>query len=168
MDITGLLAAKGHLLLVATGKGQIQQLVDLAQQSDSHIGVAGQGHPLLAGLTVAENIALPAMYHRNLSPEKVLAGLAAPIQALGVERTMELKPANLGKRDVLRIKILRCLARGCGVLLMPSPAPTDMSTALAALEAMNTGVRLWAVCLERQAPGYARCNLNPVSLREAS
>lgn len=168
MDIAALLATRGHLLLTSPHRQDIDQLVDLALQSDSHIGVADRNLPLLASLTVAENVALPGMYHRNLTPEQVAQRLDAPARAIGVEKAWDLLPANLAKRDMMRVKILRCLARDCGVLLLPMPAAKDVEAALEAIGAENVGVRLWVACLDKHAADYAAFGLNLVSLRTAS
>lgn len=167
MDIAALLATRGHLLVAAPGRRELVQLADLARQSDSHIGVAGRDLPLLDALTVGENIALPAMYHHGLTPEQVIRRLEGPARALGLDGAMDLRPANLAKRDVMRAKMLRCLARGCGVLLLMQPAPADVGASLEALEADGGGVRLWAACLGKDAADYAPFDLNPVSLRTA-
>ena len=167
MDIAALLATRGHLLVAAPGRRELVQLADLARQSDSHIGVAGRDLPLLDALTVGENIALPAMYHHGLNPEQVIRRLEGAARALGLEESMDLRPANLAKRDVVRAKMLRCLARGCGVLLMMQPAPADVEAALEALAAYGGGVRLWAACLDKDTPDFEGFGLNPVSLRTA-
>ena len=129
--------------------------------------MAGRDLPLLDALTVGENIALPAMYHHGLSPEQIIRRLEGAARALGLDESMDLRPANLTRRDMVRAKMLRSLARGCGVLLLPQPVPSDVGAALEALTADGGGVRLWAACLEKDAPDFAGFDLNPVSLRTA-
>lgn len=164
MDLAELLASRGDLLLLAGTRADVQQLVDLALQSGSHIGVAGRGQPLLSALSVAENVALPAMYHRNLPLEKVVRRLAAPAEALGLDAVMDLRPANLDRNATLRAKILRCLARECGVLLLPAPPPNEAVAARDAIAAHGGGVRLWVACLSKDRDAYAGLNLQPVTL----
>ena len=94
MNISALLAQDGHLLITTRTKGTLQQLTDLARQSGNHICAVTPGSPLIADLTVAENIALPGMYHLNLSLARIMETLGGAISALGLDAVMDAPPGQ--------------------------------------------------------------------------
>lgn len=164
MDIAVLLTETEHLLLTAPRKGPVQQLTDLAMQTDFHIGVMGRRTPLLAELSVAENIALPGMYHRNLSPRQICERLREPIAALGLETILDHSPARLTRDEAFKVKLLRCLGQDSGIILMPTPATDDVGRAFKAVNALGGGIRLWIAALEKTAAAYAVFDLKPIAL----
>lgn len=166
MDASAWLAAEGHLLIAAATRGQVQQLTDLARQSGGHIATLGSGTPLLAELDVAENIALPAMYRHNRSLAGLLAELDGALRALGLAARLGARPVNLSRRELVCAHLLRAVAAGCGILLMPRPRPADARTALDALNALAAPAaggfapRLWVACLERETGDFQGLGLH--------
>ncbi|BBD07595.1 hypothetical protein [Desulfovibrio ferrophilus] len=165
MDIATLLAETTDLLLTASNKGGIQQLVDLSLQTDFHIGVVGRRYPLLEELTVEENIALPGMYHRNLNPQQVIERLQGPLEILDLLGALSQRPTNLSRRDTLKVKLLRCLGQDSGIILLPTPGVEDVTQAFEAAQALKNGVRIWVACLDKTAPAYDQFNLKPMALQ---
>ncbi len=166
MNISALLAQDGHLLITTRTRGMLQQLTDLARQSGDHICAVTPGSPLLAELTVAENIALPGMYHLNLPLAKVLASLGDALGSLGLDDKLDARPANLSRRDALRVQLLRCAVLGSSIVLLQAPRPEDARQALRAMDALSRPMRLWVACLERHAPQFAALGLRPMTPTE--
>lgn len=167
MDIAALLTESEHLLLTTPHKGRVQQLTDLALQTDFQIGVMSRRTPLLAELSVAENIALPGMYHRNLSPRQVCERLREPIAALGLEAALDSSPTRLSRDETFKTALLRCLGQDSGIILMPTPSTEDVARALKAVNALAGGIRLWIAALDKSASAYEEFDLKPIALEGA-
>lgn len=151
MDITPWLAEDGHLLVTARTRGRLQQVTDMANQSGDHICVVSLSKPLLSGLSVGENIALPAMYHFNQPLEQVLDRLDSALAVLGLADKLSATPSNLSRHESLMVQLLRCMVQGSGIVLMHAPRLDDVRHALHALESLSHPMRLWVSCLARHA-----------------
>jgi len=168
MDIAVLQTETDHLLLTAPAKGGLQHLEDQALQAEPRVGVMSSRYPLLAGLSVAENIALPGMYHRNLALEQVLERLAGPVEALDMGRALGQRPENLSHEEAFKARLLRCLGQDSGIILLPSPHVREVARALRAVEALDGNLRLWIACLDKAAPAYSLFGLKPIDLEGQS
>lgn len=166
MNISALLAQDGHLLITTRTKGMLQQLTDLARQSGNHICAVTPGSPLIADLTVAENIALPGMYHLNLSLARIMETLGGAVAALGLDAVLDARPANLSRRDALKAQILRCVVQGSSIVLLQAPRADDAEQALAAIQLLDRPMRLWVACLQRHAAQFSDLPLRPMTPAE--
>ncbi|MFO1487746.1 MAG: ATP-binding cassette domain-containing protein [Verrucomicrobiota bacterium] len=76
---------------------------------------------LLNQLTVAQNVALPARYHRNLAPEAVEAGVARLLQAMELEPWANNTPGSLSRNWRKRAGLARALMLRPEMLLLDNP-----------------------------------------------
>jgi len=85
------------------------------------LGLVFDGGRLFNQLTVAENIALPLQYHRNLSPAEVEPALGALLELTGMSSLARKRPSELGRHWQQRAALARALALQPEVLLLDSP-----------------------------------------------
>jgi ABC-type transporter Mla maintaining outer membrane lipid asymmetry ATPase subunit MlaF len=85
------------------------------------LGLVFDGGRLLNHLTVAENIALPLQYHRNLPSAEVEPALGALLELTGMSPFARKRPSALGRNWQQRAALARALALKPEVLLLDSP-----------------------------------------------
>ena len=167
MDFSYWLNLEEDLLLTAGKPGRIQQLVDLAHQSNFHIGIISTDYPLLSHLTVAENAALSSMYHQNLSLTQVRKRIDEAVHALGMERAMDRDTPGLDRWDTLKAHLLRCVANNNSVIAMHRPSHAETEAMLGWLRSLSRRPRLWVVCLGKHAPAYQDFPLKKIPIEDA-
>jgi ABC-type transporter Mla maintaining outer membrane lipid asymmetry ATPase subunit MlaF len=85
------------------------------------LGLVFDGGRLFNGLTVAENIALPLRYHRNLSPAEVEPHVGALLELLELTPFADARPGSIGRTWQRRVALARALALQPEVLLLDNP-----------------------------------------------
>jgi len=101
------------------------------------------GH-LFNHLTVAENIALPLRYHRNLDAVEAATAVQETIEMLGLEPWAESTPGNIGRQWQKRTGLARALMLRPQVLLVDDP--------LAGLDLRHTN--WWLNLLDQLSSGH--------------
>ncbi len=118
------------------------------------LGLVFEGGRLLNQLSVAENIALPLRYHRNLSPEAAAAAVAELLEGTELAPWAECTPGTLGRSWQKRAGLARALALRPEVLLVDNP--------LSGLDPRH--VRWWVDFLDQLSRGHPLMQHQPVTL----
>ncbi len=164
MDFSYWLNIEENLLLTAGRPGRIQQLIDLAHQSNFHIGIISDDYPLLSHLSLAENTALSSMYHQNLSLAQVRKRIEEATEILGMTPLMDNPPAGAGRRVTLKTHLLRCVANNNTVVVVHRPPHAEAEALLDWLERLPRRMRLWVACLKKHAPAYMDLQLKKIAI----
>ncbi len=85
------------------------------------VGLVFESGQLLNHLTVAENVALPLRYHRNLGPAEAAAPVAELLGALELTPWADAIPGTLGRSWQRRAGLARALALKPDLLLLDNP-----------------------------------------------
>lgn len=118
------------------------------------LGLVFDGGCLFNHLTVAENIALPLQYHRNLSAAEAEPLLAELLELTGMTQFGRKRPSALGRSWHQRAALARALALKPEVLLLDSP--------LSGLDQRQQN--WWVAFLSRLAKGHPYYDGKPVTL----
>ena len=118
------------------------------------LGLVFDGGCLFNHLTVAENIALPLQYHRNLSAAEAEPQLAELLELTGMTQFGRKRPSTLGRSWHQRAALARALALKPEVLLLDSP--------LSGLDQRQQN--WWVAFLSRLAQGHPYYAGKPVTL----
>ncbi|GAU09317.1 hypothetical protein [Desulfoplanes formicivorans] len=148
-----------RLLVVGHNEDQISELVSMFVQSQSHIGIIGDEFPFLANLSILENIVLGAMYRQNIPLEKASKPLEEPIRALGLERWMEQRKEKLDQQTMGLCQLLRCIACGNSVVVLPSPMVAMADTIIQATALLSPAPVVWIACSVNNASAYDNLGL---------
>src|SRR6266516_4891673 len=107
------------------------------------VGLVFDGGHLLHHLTLAENIALPLLYHLGERPPEVEARLGGLVELTGLEPWADRYPAEVTRNWQQRIGLARALALRPEALLLDSPLtgldPRDTLWWLETLDALAAG-----------------------------
>ena len=110
------------------------------------LGLVFEGGRLFNHLTVAENIALPLRYHRELSAEETARTVKELLECLELTPWAESTPGAMGPSWLKRAGLARALALQPEVLLIDNPLsgldPRHVSWWLAFLDQLSRGHRL--------------------------
>jgi ABC-type transporter Mla maintaining outer membrane lipid asymmetry ATPase subunit MlaF len=85
------------------------------------MGLAFEGGQLFNHLTIAENVALPVQYHRDLSPKEARAQIQPLLETLELAEWADTTPGAMGRNWQKRAGLARALALGPELLLVDSP-----------------------------------------------
>ena len=85
------------------------------------LGLVFDGGCLFNQLTVAENIALPVRYHRNLSEAQAESGVATLIELMELSHCAHTLPGALGRNWQRRAALARALVLKPQLLLLDTP-----------------------------------------------
>ena len=118
------------------------------------LGLVFDGGQLLHHLTVAENIALPLRYHRNLSMPEAAARAQALLELTGLQAWAGQLPAAISRNWQQRAGLARALALPPEVLLLDSP--------LTGLDPRDAG--WWLELLQQLSAGHAITEHRPLTL----
>lgn len=106
------------------------------------IGLVFDGGQLLHHLTLEENVALPLLYHRGVSPE-VSARIEALLEFTGLEPWATSLPSSVNRNWQQRIGLARALALKPDVLLLDNPLtgldPRDAAWWLETVDSLSAG-----------------------------
>jgi ABC-type uncharacterized transport system ATPase subunit len=151
-----LLDQRPGLLIVGRREGHINELTEMVAQSQGHIGILGDAFPFLSNLDVLENIVLGTMYQQHISMKKAGESVRKPIRALGLEKWMDQRKEKLDSPTMLQCQLLRCIACGNSIVLLPSPTFTMAETILLAIETIRHPLAVWIGCNEKDVATYDR------------
>lgn len=118
------------------------------------LGLVFDGGRLLNHLTVAENIALPLQYHRNLPASEVASALGELLELTGMTQFARSRPGAIGRNWQQRAALARTLALKPEVLLLDSP--------LSGLDQRQQN--WWLAFLSRLAKGHPYYEGKPITL----
>jgi len=118
------------------------------------LGLVFDGGRLFNHLTVAENIALPLRYHRNLSRSEGAAAVSELLEYTDLRPWAESTPGTLGRSWQRRAGLARALALRPQVLLVDNP--------LAGLDPLHA--RWWLGFLDQLSQGHPLMGGQPVTL----
>jgi phospholipid/cholesterol/gamma-HCH transport system ATP-binding protein len=113
---------------------------------------------LFPGLTVFENLALPWCYHHNAPLGDAVSALGHVIEALSLDRILDVAPSRLGRAWARRVALGRALALQPEVLLLDNP--------LAGLDTAH--LRWWRQFLAQARLGHAAAGGRPLTLVTAT
>jgi phospholipid/cholesterol/gamma-HCH transport system ATP-binding protein len=82
------------------------------------VGIVYDGGRLLHALTVAENVALPLQYHRELPPDDIAGAVAGLLEQMEMANR---KPGHLSQGWQMRAALARALALQPDLLLLDNP-----------------------------------------------
>ncbi len=117
------------------------------------VGLVFDGGQLLHHLTLEENIALPLLYHRGVSPE-ISARVQALVELTGLEPWAGSTPGAVNRNWQQRIGLARALALKPDVLLLDNP--------LSGLDPRDVG--WWLDTLDTLAAGHPIVDGKPLTL----
>jgi ABC-type transporter Mla maintaining outer membrane lipid asymmetry ATPase subunit MlaF len=112
------------------------------------------GTRLLQHLTVAENVALPLRYHRNLSPADAASAVEHMLECLEIISWAHCTPGQVNRSARQRANLARALILPPDVLLLDNP--------VAGLPPAE--VRWWLDFLDQLAHGHEGLALSPLTL----
>ncbi len=123
-------------------------------QQRLRLGLVFDGGQLFNHLTVAENVALPLCYHKNLNRSEGAAAVRELLEQTGLAPWAESTPGNLGRGWQQRAGLARALALKPEVLLVDNP--------LAGLDPRHA--HWWLSFLDQLAAGHSLMDGRPVTL----
>jgi len=118
------------------------------------VGFVFEGGQLFNQLTIAENVALPLRYHKDLAPDAAMAEVKPLLDLMELTPLADVTPANVAANWRSRVALARALALKPELLLLDNP--------LAGL-----GVRhrqWWLRFLEQLSRGHEFCGGQPMTL----
>jgi ABC-type transporter Mla maintaining outer membrane lipid asymmetry ATPase subunit MlaF len=118
------------------------------------LGLVFDGGQLFNHLTIAENVALPMRYHRNLTRAEVAADVQQLLELTELAPWADSTPGAIGRNWQKRAGLARALMLRPEVLLLDNP--------LGGLDLRHRG--WWLNCLEQLSKGAAWTNHRPVTL----
>ena len=118
------------------------------------LGLVFDGGQLFNHLTVAENVALPLRYHRNLSPAGAAAAVSELLECTDLAPWAEYAPGALGRSWQKRVGLARALALKPEVLLVDNP--------LSGLDPRQ--VHWWLDFLDQLSQGHRVMQNQPMTL----
>jgi len=102
--------------------GSESQIFDESRLADRlRMGFIFENAQLFHFLTIAENVALPLRYHRNLSHEAALQAIDGLLEATELKPIAEVTPANLPRSWHKRAGLARALTLQPEILLLDNP-----------------------------------------------
>jgi ABC-type transporter Mla maintaining outer membrane lipid asymmetry ATPase subunit MlaF len=116
----------GGLMPPANGSykffGNETRIFDESRLADRlRIGFIFENAQLFHYLTVAENVALPLQYHKNLTPDEAMKAIEALLELTELKSFASVTPANLPRSWHKRAGLARALALQPEVLLLDNP-----------------------------------------------
>lgn len=118
------------------------------------LGLVFDGGHLFSHLTIAENIALPLQYHRNLPAAEVEPALRELLELTDMTEFARSRPGVMGRSWQQRAALARTLALKPEVLLLDSP--------LSGLDQRQQN--WWLAFLHRLATGHPYYNGKPITV----
>lgn len=112
------------------------------------------GGRLFQQLTVAENIALPLQYHRDLPLEEVLEEIIPLLEWTGLTRMAHVPAGRIGRAWAQRAALARALALRPELLFLDNP--------LAGMDVQHT--RWWRRLIAELSAGHPMFNRRPLTL----
>jgi ABC-type transporter Mla maintaining outer membrane lipid asymmetry ATPase subunit MlaF len=118
------------------------------------IGFIFENAQLFHYLTVAENVALPLQYHKNLTPGEAEKAIAELLELTELKSIANVTPANLPRSWIKRAGLARALALQPEILLLDNP--------LGSLDARNS--HWWLHFLDELARGHKSFGGKPMTI----
>jgi predicted ABC-type transport system involved in lysophospholipase L1 biosynthesis ATPase subunit len=164
MNLSYWLNLRENLLLLAPDRETLKEFLQLVAQFHYQIGIASDAYPLIASLSVQENITLMSMYHQKVSANRAAKAMRGDVEALGMEGKLHLRKEHLRREDILKTYVLRCIAKNNIIILLNTPPLTDLKLVADSLERVGKKLRLWVLCQEDNAAAYRELNLRTISI----
>ena len=102
--------------------GNVTRIFDESRLADRlRMGFIFESAALFHYLTVAENVALPLRYHRNLQPEEAAKGIDELLELTELKPIADVTPANLPRSWHKRAGLARALTLRPEILLLDNP-----------------------------------------------
>ncbi len=162
MNLPYWLNLRNNLLLLAHDRSEMSAFLQLVAQFHHQIGMASDSFPLLASLSVQENVTLMSMYHQKLSANKAFKVMEDDINALDMQDKLHLRKEHLRREDILKTYVLRCVAKNNIIILLDTPRLTDLTLVSQSLESIRKKIRLWVLCLKDDAATYGNLDLRTI------
>ena len=166
IKLSRLLNINRNLLLVALTPGQLSMLMDLAAQSQSHIGLIRDDFPLLSNLSLLENIVLSPSFHKNMTVGQAREKIAPSIEALKMGKALGWRKEWLSREELLKAYLLRGVASDNSIIMMQSPQLSDLEIVLDSIARLEGVLRLWVCCLWNETDKYSDYDLLEIELIE--
>jgi ABC-type transporter Mla maintaining outer membrane lipid asymmetry ATPase subunit MlaF len=159
-------SGKSYLLMTVAGLmppaggcykfyGNETRILDESRLADRlRVGFVSENTHLFDYLTVAENIALPLRYHKNLGADEALESVDELLELMELKPLAGMRPANLTRNWHKRAGLARALALQPDVLLIDNP--------LRLLDAWQSS--WWLRFLDELARGYKWFGNKPVTV----
>jgi len=118
------------------------------------VGFVFDGGQLFNQLTIAENVALPLRYHKDLPPDAAMAEVKSLLDLMELTPLADVTPANVAANWRSRAALARALVLKPELLLLDNP--------LAGLGARHR--QWWLRFLDRLWSGHEFCDGKPVTI----
>ncbi|MDK2956889.1 MAG: hypothetical protein PWQ57_2385 [Desulfovibrionales bacterium] len=165
MNFSYWLNLREHLLITADDEATGKEFLAKVGRFHHQVGVAGENFPLLANLSVLENITVMRMYHENESRRKAFSNVEASVKALHMEDALHKRDGELSHAERLKAFALRSAAKGDIIHLLAEPRISDVQITLQAVESLPKPLRLWVLCLADDAAMYQNFDLRRIEVR---
>jgi len=164
MNLEKLLTSEDDLVFTAELEEHMDRFLDAATAPELCIGIVGERFPLLANLSVLENVALQSMYQANKSVAWVHNRVAPYIEQLALEEAMGKRRADLSEEELFNVLLLRCLAVRCRAVLLVQPEPWNCGSTYNFVKGIDANIRLWICCFRDVAAQYASLHLRQIAI----
>jgi ABC-type Na+ transport system ATPase subunit NatA len=164
MNFSYWLNLREHLLVTAASESAGKAFLSKVGRFHHQVGVAGEQFPLLANLSVLENITVMRMYHNNESRPKAFSQVKASVKALEMESALHKRDGDLSHAERLKAFALRSAAKGDIIHLLAEPRISDVQITLQAVERLPKPLRLWVLCRADDAAMYQNFDLRRIEV----
>ncbi|UZP68205.1 hypothetical protein N1030_04290 [Desulfovibrio mangrovi] len=149
------LLALEHDLILPLPETAMDKAIQSMLPARLRIGIASHSVPLLHQLTIADNIALPALYKRLETGKTINKRVQALLQTEGLDTLAHCFPLSVTREILIRTSMLRCIMNESRVIVLDTRSCMDRSILEAAIVMRDrhaAGTRIWILC----TPEYAQ------------
>ncbi len=130
----------------------------LARTRNREIGFIFQSFNLLEGMSVLENVELPLMYRKDVSPKERRERAAAALEAVGMAHRKNHHPTQLSGGQQQRVAVARAFVNRPELILADEPTGNlDSESAETVMQLLKAEhVKGAAICIVTHDPRYTR------------